>query len=328
MKNHLFIIFSLFTFSLFAQDKNDKKIFLDSLSKETTEGNHLFYRITKDYNTKKEIYSVTDYYLNNHIKSEELYYNKTGLPFGEHKKFYQSGKLKSNINYSIDDLWAYSSFYENGNKEIEGEFVKIVEGNYTEEVLKINSYWDEYNTQKVVNGNGFMIKRGEFESSRGEIKGGFKNGIWRGTDLKYKIQYVEKYELGKFKGGVSRDFQNIEYAYLGINKQPEFAEGMLKFYEYVKKNYNVPYRDIEKSVKGKVFTSFTVGAEGQIQDVKILRGLTPELDLEAVRLINSTDKPGLWLPAEYRGIKTKASFALPINIEIDLGEDSHPRRYN
>ncbi len=195
MKNYLFIIFSLFTSSLFAQDINDKKVFLDSLSKETTEGNHKYYRIIKDYNLEKEEYKVLDYYLNNQLKAEGLFKSKyQSTAIGEHKEYYESGSLKSVTNHSENKLLSdpFYSLYENGNKEIEGEYVKIKKDNTKEElILKIKSFWDENKTQKVIDGNGFMIEKNEFETSSGKIKDGFKDGIWIGNNIRYKIKFTD-----------------------------------------------------------------------------------------------------------------------------------------
>jgi hypothetical protein len=317
MKKYNFIIFSLFTSSLFAQDNNDKKIFLDSLNQETTEESYKYYRIIKDYALEKDKYEIVDYYLNNHIKHQGFSHSKSGrLKIGQHKEFYESGNLKSVTNYNNENnnpTGNYFSLYENGKKEIDGEYTQITKDNLNKEsVIKIISYWDENENQKIVEGNGFMIERGEFENSRGEIKGGFKDGIWKGIDLRYKIQFVEKYELGKFMGGVSRDALNIEFGYLEINKPPEFIGGMHAFGMYIAHNYKTP--SIQKSIKGKIFLGFTIGVGGEIEDIKIIQSLETDLDTEAIRLIKTTSN--LWTPGEYRGIKQKIKFSLPINLNF------------
>jgi hypothetical protein len=53
------IFFSLFflPFIIFAQDNNQKKIYLDSIWKETTEGNHKYYRIIESYDSQTQLYN-------------------------------------------------------------------------------------------------------------------------------------------------------------------------------------------------------------------------------------------------------------------------------
>ncbi len=316
MKNRLFIIFSLFASSVFAQDNNDKKVFLDSLSKETTEGNHKYYRIIKNYSLQKDEYEIVDYYLNNQIKAEGLFKSKyKSAAMGEYKEYYQSGKLKSVTNYSTKNSQTdtFYSLYENGNREIEGEYVKIKKDNAREEsTLKISSFWDENRIQKVINGNGFMIEKKEFETSSGKIKDGFKDGIWTGNNLTYKIQFTDEYESRNLTKGLSRDVNNKEFNYSKIEIIPEFPGGMMGFSKYVQKKYKTP--DVKKNIKGRILLRFLINANGKVDDVLILESLEKDCDNEAIKLINSTD--GLWISGEYRGIKINFTYILPIMLDI------------
>ncbi|WP_300569765.1 energy transducer TonB [Flavobacterium sp.] len=316
MKNYFLLAFLFATQLLLAQSK-DKKIFLDSLWNQTNEGNHKYYRITTDYYLNKKGYQITDFYLNGQIKNQGSYEDKDGNGrIGQHKEYYSSGRLKTEKNYAADNRPSgpFNSFYENGNKEIEGEYVKIKTDVVEEHsILKVISYWDENGTQRIIEGNGTMIEKSEKETSRGKLVNGFKEGTWIGTNPSKKVQFVDKYESGIFIAGVSKDSTNTEFGYLEINKMPAFKTGLMDFYKYVGKNFNKP--DTE-TIKGKLITEFTIGTEGQIQDVKIIKGLRKDLDIEAIRLIMSTDNS--WNPGEYRGIKTEIKNTFPIVIDIKV----------
>lgn len=316
MKNYFLLAF-LFATQLFFAQLKDKKVFLDSLFSETTEGNHKYYRIVTDYNLNKEQYEVADYYLNGQVKSQGLFKDKDVYNrIGQHKEYYQSGKLKTDKNYDTDSqpTGVFYSLYENGNTEIDGRYVKIKTDVVKEHsILKIISYWDENGTQKVIEGNGSMIEKSDNETSRGKLVNGFKDGTWIGTNPSKKIQFVDKYESGIFIAGVSKDSTNTEFGYLEVNKMPEFKTGQMDFYKYVGKNYNKP--DIS-SIKGRLIVEFTIGTEGQIEDVKITKSLRKDLDIEAIRLIMSTNN--LWNSGEYRGIKTSIKNSLPILIDIKV----------
>lgn len=328
MKNLLILAFILTTSLAFGQSKS-KKIFLDSLSRETTEGNHKYYRIIKGDNILQLMMpnsEYTDYYLDGQVKKEVIYlYEEGAKKNGTEKEYYPSGKLKSytTINNTHQKFGKFYSLYENGNKEIEGEFVKIKTDVVKEHVvLKILSYWDENGNQKVIDGNGFMIENGINninESSRGNVLNGLKVGTWTGYNSTHKIQFIDQYDSGIFIAGVSKDINNIEYGYLELDKMPEFRnEGMIGFLKFVQKNYIMP--DVKNTIKGKVFIEFSVDNEGKVSDIKIKRGLESKIDREAVRLIKHSS--GLWTPGEYRGVKITSKFVLPI--AIDVRYNSYP----
>lgn len=326
MKKILTLAFILATTLLFGQSKNDKKIYLDSLGHVTTEGNHKYYRIIKSENILQLMLpnnEYTDYYLDGQIKTEVVFNHEGGSrKNGTEKEYYASGKLKSqtNLNNAHQQFGMFYSLYENGNKEIEGEFVKIKTDVVKEHiVLKILSYWDENGNQKVIDGNGLMIEKGKKidESSRGKVLNGLKTGIWTGFNSTHKIQFADQYESGIFIAGVSKDINNNEHTYLELDKLPGFRdEGMTGFTKFVQKNYVMP--ELEDTVKGRVFIEFSVDADSKVSDVKIMRGLHKKVDREAVRLIHYSS--GLWTPGEYRGVKTKVRFTLPIVIDVEVNK--------
>lgn len=323
MKKLFVLAFLLANTLLFGQTENYQKIYLDSLGFETSFKDHIYYRIIKDYNLKKDQYEVTDYYKGGQIKTERTYSSKFHhSPIDSEKEYYPSGQLKNHRNYNLNSELhgPYYSFYENGKKEIEGEIIKIKIDSVKEHpFLKIISYWDENGTQKVINGSGFMIEKGqrEDEFSRGKLENGLKTGIWTGYNSTLKLQFADHYESALFKGGISKDTNNIEYTYVGLEKQPEFKGGIEAYVKFIQKNFRTP--DIDKKIKGRVFLEFNVNPDGNVSDVKITRGLNEKIDKEAVRLVNSTS--GLWTPGEYRGYKVKVHYSLPIAIDINNNPD-------
>lgn len=320
MKKKLILAFLLVSKLLLGQTQDYKKIYLDSLGHETTTENYKYYRIIKDYNLTKEKYEVTDYYKDGQIKCEKTCRNKEGYSqIGSEKEYYPSGKLKShkNFNFDFEPYGAFYSLYENGHKAIEGDYVKLKTDAVEEHVvLRITSYWDENGMQKVIEGNGFMIDKDEYniESARGKLENGLKTGIWTGFNSKHKLQFADQYHSGIFIGGVSKDADNIEFSYLEIDKQPEFKGGSLEFMKFIQKNYKTP--DTNKDVKGRIFLEFTVNLEGNISGVKIVRGLDEKFDKEAVRMIYNSSNVGLWTPGEYRGKRVDIKYMLPIMIDV------------
>ena len=67
---------------------------------------------------------------------------------------------------------------------------------------------------------------------------------------------------------------------------PEFPDGgMSALMEYLSKNIKYPEAAMKKGTQGRATVQFVVEKDGSITNVKILRGIDPELNKEAVRVI-------------------------------------------
>lgn len=55
--------------------------------------------------------------------------------------------------------------------------------------------------------------------------------------------------------------------------------------------------------------SFVVEANGTLSNVKVLRGVDPAIDKEAIRVVESSPK---WSPGQQRGKPVRVSFNMPI----------------
>jgi protein TonB len=85
------------------------------------------------------------------------------------------------------------------------------------------------------------------------------------------------------------------------------------FSNWVKQNLVYPSVALENNVSGKITLQFTVNTNGDVIDVKVLRGTDPAIDEEAVRVIQSSPK---WTPARQNGVLVKQRFYIPINFQV------------
>lgn len=91
---------------------------------------------------------------------------------------------------------------------------------------------------------------------------------------------------------------------------PEFpgkTEGLKRFIE---KHLNYPERLKIEGVSGNVFVEFVVDADGSVKEVKILRGIHPELDKEAIRVIKLTSN--MWKPGKQGGKAVRVRMVIPV----------------
>ena len=94
---------------------------------------------------------------------------------------------------------------------------------------------------------------------------------------------------------------------------PEFPGGMEAFYKYINENKYYP-NPKSNNIEGTVYVQFTVEKDGSITNVKVLRGLNPKYNQEAVRLVKEMPD---WIPAkDAEGNNVSTKMKLPVKYEI------------
>lgn len=92
----------------------------------------------------------------------------------------------------------------------------------------------------------------------------------------------------------------------------QFPGGMVEMKKFIASNLKYPNREV--SCQGKVYVSFVVGKDGTIGDEKVFRGVSKELDAEALRVIRAMPN---WMPAENNGKIVVAKVRLPISFILN-----------
>lgn len=88
-----------------------------------------------------------------------------------------------------------------------------------------------------------------------------------------------------------------------------FPGGAAEMMKWIQANIEYPPMAIENEDQGKVYLSFVVGSDGKISDINVERGVTPELDKEAKRMLRNMPN---WVPGEAKGKKATTRCRLPI----------------
>lgn len=112
------------------------------------------------------------------------------------------------------------------------------------------------------------------------------------------------------------DFQEAEEdveeeeIFVIVEDMPGFDGGdSNKFREYIAKNLRYPEIAAENGIQGRVFVAFVVEPDGRVSNVRVVRGVDPSLDKEAVRVVESSPR---WTPGRQRGKPVRVSFTFPI----------------
>jgi periplasmic protein TonB len=86
--------------------------------------------------------------------------------------------------------------------------------------------------------------------------------------------------------------------YTIVDEMPQFPGGEAALYRYLKEEVKYPPLAMEAGVSGTVYTTFVVQEDGSLKDHRILRGVSGQLDAEAMRVITSMPR---WTPGKYGG---------------------------
>ena len=103
-----------------------------------------------------------------------------------------------------------------------------------------------------------------------------------------------------------------------IPPQPEFPGGQLALMEWIKQNMVYPQEAIAKGIEGRVIVKFTIEEDGTVTNGKIVRGVDPLLDKEALRLVSIMPK---WKPARLDDKDIRAIYNLPLSFKLPKSQD-------
>lgn len=123
---------------------------------------------------------------------------------------------------------------------------------------------------------------------------------------------VDMNDYGYEVGEESVEEEAIPFAL--VEQKPLFQGGDANaFSKWV--NQHLAYPDIakENGIQGRVTLQFTVGTDGSVSGVKVVRGVDPSLDKEAVRVVSSSPK---WTPGKQRDRPVKVTYTFPVIFQL------------
>ena len=109
------------------------------------------------------------------------------------------------------------------------------------------------------------------------------------------------------------DPENPEKKSSYIDTPPSFPGGDVKLYEWLSKHVIYPTEAAVNNIQGRVIIEFCVRTDGSIGDIKVVRGVHPALDNEAIRVVK--DLPH-FNPAQLNGNPVEARYTLPITFKL------------
>lgn len=99
-----------------------------------------------------------------------------------------------------------------------------------------------------------------------------------------------------------------------VEEKPKFKGGDENaFTKWVAERLVYPEIAKENSVQGRVILQFRVNTDGSVDNVKVVRGVDPSLDKEAVRVVASSPK---WTPGRQRNKAVRVVYTFPVIFQL------------
>lgn len=81
-------------------------------------------------------------------------------------------------------------------------------------------------------------------------------------------------------------------------------------YQYLK----YPDDAVRDGIQGKVMVDFIIEKDGKVADVRVVKGVSEELDAEALRVVKASPK---WKPGRVNGNKVRSSLTIPVEFRLE-----------
>ncbi len=146
-----------------------------------------------------------------------------------------------------------------------------------------------------------FYKKGKLE---GIYKTYYKNGQLKRNDL---------YKNNKLLKGQCFSTTGSDTTYFAYAINPQFPGGEKAMLNFLATNIKYPEEAQKKKIGGKVILHFVINEDGKLSDVKFLKKAYPDLNREALRVINLMPD---WQPGIQDGEKVKVKYTLPFNFDI------------
>lgn len=107
------------------------------------------------------------------------------------------------------------------------------------------------------------------------------------------------------------NIKDVDTVWYRVDELPLFPGGEDALSLFIDKTFTYPESAVKKKIQGRVVVGFVLTKECKITDVKIVTGIDPDCDKEAMRVVNSL--PEFEKPAYVKGKPVNYHLTLPVH---------------
>lgn len=139
------------------------------------------------------------------------------------------------------------------------------------------------------------------------------------------IRNMPKWKPGKMRGDAVSvrytlpvnfaldDTESSSSVFTVVEQMPKYPGGDAALLKYISQSIKYPVFAQENGIQGRVTVSFIVNTDGSVTDAEVIRGVSPELDKEALRVIRGFER---WEPGKQRGKPVRVKYTVPIQFRL------------
>lgn len=129
----------------------------------------------------------------------------------------------------------------------------------------------------------------------------------------WQIRRREEYQQGRLVRGSCFDEQGGELAHFPLFVPAAFPGGEEARQHFFSRQLTYPPRAVALAESGYVLVEFVVDKEGMVGQARLLRGVSPDLDQEALKAIEAMPR---WIPARFDGETCETWLVMPLHFKL------------
>jgi TonB family protein len=108
---------------------------------------------------------------------------------------------------------------------------------------------------------------------------------------------------------VQEEPKDENYIFGVVEQMPSFPGGNKALMKFLDDNLRYPAEARAMGIQGRVIVTFVVERDGNIDSIKVIKKVSPELDREALRVIRLMPK---WNPGKQNGKTVRTKYTIPV----------------
>ena len=193
-----------------------------------------------------------------------------------------------------------------------------------EDVAKVKEFLREHNVMKInlikaeTNKEIISVSVNELNSPQIMIDGALSDenalkNLHPETIDEMKVDKDKNSIIITTKASESETAAHEEEEFVVVEEMPQFPGGNEAMIKFIAENLIYPKTAMDKGEQGRVIVSFVINKRGKVGDVKLIRSVSPELDAEAVRVIQAMPD---WIPGKQKGKAVNVRYTIPILYQL------------
>lgn len=166
---------------------------------------------------------------------------------------------------------------------------------------------------------GAALKQISGDAGSNITGGNGKKVVWNVLDERDRLEgeitfevHINKILEPKVEDGTSDNDAEMEPLSV-VEEMPSFPGGEAALLKYIIEHLKYPAAALENDIQGRVVVRFCVTSKGNVTQVSILKGVEPELDAEAIRVVTSLPQ---FKPGKQAGKPVPAWYTVPVSFTL------------